>query len=42
MNDLITKVDGLGVGKLKVFPVDLKRLRDIADKQVVKTQISRQ
>ena len=36
LNNLLTKVENLGVGKLKVVPVDLKGLSDVVDKQVVK------
>ena len=36
MNNLKTKVENLGVGKLKSVPVDLKKLRDFADNEVVK------
>ena len=33
-----TKVDALDVGKLKAFPVDLKKLSDVVDNQVVKNK----
>ena len=36
MNDFKTKVHDLDVGKLKTFPVDLKKLSDIVDNEVVK------
>ena len=29
--DLITKVDGLDVGKLKTVPIDLKKIGDVVD-----------
>ena len=34
--NLKTKVDNLDVGKLETFPVDLKKLSDVADNEVVK------
>ena len=36
LNNFKTKVDDLGVGKLKTVPVDLKKLSDIVDNEVVK------
>ena len=36
LNNLKTKVNDLDVDKLKTFPVDLKRLSDIADNEAVK------
>ena len=36
MNNLKTKVDDLDVGKLKTVPVDLKKLSDVVDNEVVK------
>ena len=36
MNNLKTKVDELDVGKLKVVPVDLKKLSDVVDNEVLK------
>ena len=36
MNNLKTKVDDLDFGKLKTVPVDLKKLRDVVDNEVVK------
>ena len=36
MNNLKTKVDDLDVGKLKTIPVDLKKLSDVVDNEVVK------
>ena len=36
MNSLKTEVDDLDVGKLKTVPVDLKKLSDIVDNEVVK------
>ena len=35
LNNLITKVDGLDVGKLKTVPIDLKKIGDVVDYQVV-------
>ena len=34
--NLKTKVDDLDVGKLKTFPVDLKKLSDVVDNDAVK------
>ena len=36
MNDLNTKVDVLDVGKLKTVTVDLQKLSDVVDNEVVK------
>ena len=36
LNNLKTKVDDLDVGKLKTVPVDLKKLSDVVDNEVVK------
>ena len=36
MNNLKTKVDGLDVGKLKTVHVDLKKLSNVVDNEVVK------
>ena len=35
LNNSKTKVDKLDVSKLKAVPVDLKKVRDVVDKQVV-------
>ena len=35
LNNLRTKVDDLGVGKLKNVPKDLKKLSDVVDNEVV-------
>ena len=35
-----TKLDYLGVGKLKIVPVDLEKLSDVVDNEVVKIQNS--
>ena len=35
LNNSKTKVDELDVSKLKTVPVDLKKVRDVVDKQVV-------
>ena len=35
MNNLKTKVENLGVGKLKTVLVDVKKLRDFVDNEVV-------
>ena len=35
LNNLKTKVDDLGVGKLKTVPVDSKKLIDVVSKEVV-------
>ena len=42
LNNLKTKVDHLDVGKLKTVPVDLKKLSDVADNEVVKNKNSTQ
>ena len=36
LNNLKTKVNDLDVGKLKTFPVDLKKISDVVDNEVVK------
>ena len=36
MNDLKTKVDDLDVGNLKTISVDLKKLSDVVEKEIVK------
>ena len=36
MNNLKTKVDDLDVGKFKTVPVDLKKLIDVVDNEVIK------
>ena len=36
MNNLKTKVDDLDIGELKIIPVDLKKLNDAVDNDVVK------
>ena len=36
MNNLNRKVDDLDVGKLKTVPVDLEKLSDVVDNEVVK------
>ena len=36
LNKLKTKVDDLDVGKRKTVPVDLKKLSDVVDNEVVK------
>ena len=36
LNNLKTKVDDLDVAKLKTVPVDLKKLSDVIDNEVVK------
>ena len=38
MNNLKTKVDDLDVGKLKTVPVDLKKLSDVIENEVVKNR----
>ena len=40
LNNLKTKVDDFDVGELKAVPLDLKKLSDVVEKQVVKTQTS--
>ena len=37
MNNLRTIKDDLDVGKLKIVPVDLKKLSDLADNELAKT-----
>ena len=39
LNILKRKVDGLDVAKLKTVPVDLKKLSDVVDNEVVKNTI---
>ena len=39
LDNLKTKVNDLDVGKLKAVPVDLKRLSDVVDNEVVKNKI---
>ena len=39
MNNLETKVDDLDVGKFNNVPVDLKKLSDVVDTEVVKNTI---
>ena len=36
MNDLKTKVHDLDIGKIKSVPKDLKKLRDVVDKEAIK------
>ena len=36
LNNLKTKVDDLDVGKLKTVPVDLKKVSDVVDNEVVR------
>ena len=36
LNNLKTKVHSLDVGKLKTVPVDLKKLSDVVDNEVVR------
>ena len=36
LNNLKTKVDDLDVGNLKTVPIDLKKLSDVVDNNVVK------
>ena len=36
LNNLKVKVDDLKVGKLKTVPVDLKKLSDVVDNEVIK------
>ena len=38
LNSLKTKVDDLDVGKLQTTPIDLKKLRDVVDNEVVKNK----
>ena len=37
---LKTKLDNLDVGKLKTVPVELKKLSDVVDNEVLKTENS--
>ena len=39
LNNLKRKVDGLDIAKLKTVPVDLKKLSDVVDNEVVKNTI---
>ena len=39
LNNLKAKVDDLDVGKLKTVPIDLKKLSDVVDKEVVKKTV---
>ena len=36
LNNLKRKVDGLDVAKLKTVPVDLKKLSDVVDNEIIK------
>ena len=36
LNNLKTKVDDLDVGKLKTVPVDLEKLSDVVDNELIK------
>ena len=38
LNNFKTNLDDLDVGKLKTVPVDLKRLSDVVDNEVVKNK----
>ena len=40
LNNLKTKINGLDAGKLKTNPVDLKKLSDVVDNELVKEQNS--
>ena len=40
LNNLKTKISGLDAGKLKTNPVDLKKLSDVVDNELVKKQNS--
>ena len=40
LNNLKTKADDLDVGKLKTVPADLKKLSDVVDNEVLKTENS--
>ena len=40
LNNLKTKINGLDAGKLKTYPVDLKKLNDVVDNELVKKQNS--
>ena len=35
LNNLETKVDDLDVGKLKTLPVDLEKISDVVDNEVI-------
>ena len=39
---LKTKVDDLDIGKLKIIPIDLRKLSDVVSKEVVKIQNTQQ
>ena len=38
LNNLKTKVNDLDVGKLRTVPIDLKKLSDLVDNEVVKNK----
>ena len=38
MNNLKTKVDDLDVGEFKNVPVDLKKLSDVVDNEIIKNK----
>ena len=38
MNNLKTKVDDLDIGKLKIVPIDLKKLSDAVNNEVIKNK----
>ena len=38
LNNLKTKVNDLDVGKLRAVPIDLKKLSDLVDNEVVKNK----
>ena len=40
LNNLKTKINGLDASKLKTNPVDLKKLSDVVDNELVKEQNS--
>ena len=40
LDNLKTKVDDLFIGKLKNIPIDLKKLRDVVSKEVVKKTVN--
>ena len=42
LSNLNTNVDDLGVSRLKVVPADFKKISDLVDNEVVKTQNSTQ
>ena len=39
LNDLKTKIDDLDIGKLKTVPTDLKKLGDVAGKEVAEKTV---